>query len=372
MSDTKTKKNMTAKKPAVLIIILSIALVIVVVSIIAGVSHYSNTYVAKVGNVKITVPEYRFMLLQERQNMLEIAGNPDESTFWETIITGGEKAIDVAKRKALENIRDLKIILDKAKDEKVQLGAEQSAYVKQLIDSILSQYNNNSSMASAAVENAYGVNLKEFEEIYRQYMLRSAFIQNKTSSMNSTLSELEDYYVKYPDAFKDTMFRMNGKEALWASHVLILTTDMETGEKVSEKKQEEALEKAVEVYERAKAGEDFAQLVAEFSEDTGSLDTDGAYVFSRGYMDPVFETAAFDLLPGEVSEIVESTYGFHIIKLLDRFEEGEPVSLECARVYPDFMERAIDQAKFLELMEGWRENSKYRIVKNDKIYNTIE
>lgn len=372
MSDINIKKGETAKKPVTLFIMIGIAFVIVLVSIIAGVSYYSGTFVAKVGKEKVTIPEYKFMLLQEKQNMLEIAGNPDEASFWDTTITGGEKAIDIAKRKALENIRDLKIVLDKAKDENVQLGEDQAAYVKQLIESIMTQYNNNKAMASAAVENAYGVNLEEFEEIYKQYMLRAAYIQSKTDSMDSTLEELDDYYAKYPDAFKDSMFRVNGQEALWASHVLILNTDMETGEKFSETKVEEARNKALEVYEKAKDGDDFTALVEEFSEDTGSLDMDGAYVFGRGYMDPAFEAAAFALEPGDVSEIVESSYGFHIIKLIEKFEEGEPVSLECAKTYPEFMENAVSQAKFLEMMEQWREDSKYKIVKNEKVYNSIE
>lgn len=79
--------------------------------------------------------------------------------------------------------------------------------------------------------------------------------------------------------------------------------------------------KAEDLLKRARAGEDFAKLANENTDDPGNKDPQtgqlkgGFYEFGRGRMDKNFEDASFALQPGQVSELVETPYGYHIIKL---------------------------------------------------------
>jgi hypothetical protein len=99
-------------------------------------------------------------------------------------------------------------------------------------------------------------------------------------------------------------------------HILLLTQGKTDAEKA------EARKKIEEVLARAKAGEDFAALAKQYSEDPGSKDNGGLYEdFGRGAMVKPFEDAAFSVPIGELSGIVETTYGYHILKIVGRKKE---------------------------------------------------
>lgn len=101
---------------------------------------------------------------------------------------------------------------------------------------------------------------------------------------------------------------------------------------------------ANELYERVMDGEDFAALAEEYSTDSGSAVEGGSVgYFSRGQMVPAFEETAYNLEIGDISEPVQSDYGYHIIHVTDvRDVEGDVEALEDVR---DQLEREIASTK---------------------------
>lgn len=105
----------------------------------------------------------------------------------------------------------------------------------------------------------------------------------------------------------------NTDQTATVRHILMLTQGKSDADKAEIKNKMKGLLK------RAKAGEDFAELAKEYSEDPGSKDNGGLYEsFARGRMFPEFDAASFSLPVGSISDIIETQYGFHILKVIDR------------------------------------------------------
>jgi parvulin-like peptidyl-prolyl isomerase len=99
-------------------------------------------------------------------------------------------------------------------------------------------------------------------------------------------------------------------------HILIMTQGKSEQEKAA------ARTKIEDILAKAKAGADFAELAKQYTEDTGSKENGGLFEdFPRGRMIKPFEDAAFSVPIGELSGVVETNYGYHILKVIDRKKE---------------------------------------------------
>jgi peptidyl-prolyl cis-trans isomerase C len=144
-------------------------------------------------------------------------------------------------------------------------------------------------------------------------ILREAFLKDLQAKSLVSDEEIQTFYRKHQEDF----------DQVKARHILFTTRppqNPQTGESTGPAPDPEAVRrKALEVLQRIKAGEDFAQLAKEYSDDPGSREQGGDLgYFGRGQMTPKFEQAAFDLKPGQVSDLVETPFGFHIIKVEER------------------------------------------------------
>ena len=132
-------------------------------------------------------------------------------------------------------------------------------------------------------------------------------------------------------------------------HILLTTEGKNEAEK------EEVRKKMADILTEARSGADFAELAKQHTDDPGSRDKGGLYEdFGRGKMVKPFEDAAFTVPVGEISDIVETSYGFHIIKVENRKSETRPFDQVRGEIEPQLRNQkrnTIYQAMMKELMD---------------------
>lgn len=140
-------------------------------------------------------------------------------------------------------------------------------------------------------------------------------------------------------------------------HILLMTQGKTEAEKAEVRKRMEG------VMDRVKKGEDFAALATELTEDTGSKETGGLYEdFPRGRMVKPFEDAAFTVPVGQVSDIVETEYGLHVIKVEGRKRETAPFEEVKEQLTADLKNRQ-QAAAYEKLITGLKAEAKFKEVK---------
>ena len=158
--------------------------------------------------------------------------------------------------------------------------------------------------------NGVDMTAKDMLEFTRKDIIISNFIE-KSFSAKAAVSEADAK--KFYDENLEKYFTK--PESARASHILI-----GADEKTSAEERKKAKEKAEALLKRVKGGEEFAALAKAESSCPSSAQGGDLGNFTRGQMVPAFETAAFALKPGEVSDVVETQFGYHIVKLTEKQE----------------------------------------------------
>jgi len=110
------------------------------------------------------------------------------------------------------------------------------------------------------------------------------------------------------------VIKRNKIERISARHILIMHSESHRAPATITRTKEQALELVRSVLAKARDGQDFAALAAEFSDGPTSTRSGDLGSFGRGQMVPAFEEAAFALEPGQISDVVETVFGYHIIQ----------------------------------------------------------
>lgn len=237
-----------------------------------------------------TLPEIMVYLTNIQNRYESVYG----TEIWNTNVDGVTLEQNV-KDMALAQIARIKTMNLMAERYEVKLGDEEKAKVENAADTYYS------SLSEAEIEKM-GVSKKTIRELYTEFALAEKVYQYTIKDINPEISDDE-------------------ARTITVQHILIRTYALDgTGKKIeyTQEAKQDAYKEACEVYELVEAGEDFDELVRKYSEDNKST-----YSFGKGEMDQAFETAAFNLGKDEVSDIVESEFGYHIIKCLNTFDKDE-------------------------------------------------
>jgi peptidyl-prolyl cis-trans isomerase C len=180
--------------------------------------------------------------------------------------------------------------------------------------------------------------IKEQLEMLSNDFLAAEYLKKEVVEKIGVIEDdMKLYYKLHQEEFKTP-------EMVRARHILI-----KVDKSASVEDKDKAKEKLEGILKRIKAGEDFAKLATEASDDPGSKIKGGDLgFFPKGRMVPPFEQAAFSLKPGEISEIVETPFGFHIIKVEERkdavLEPYNKVKDKVKeKVFADFRKSRVDE-----------------------------
>lgn len=194
---------------------------------------------------------------------------------------------------ALNSLIIEKIIDLELKKQNKTISTEE---IDQELQKTIAMYGGQEALEAAIASYGYTI-----EDVKKDLKMKSSATKLIGSEIAITEDEMKEYY----EANKAS-FATPGQ--VRASHILVETE-----------------EKAKEIKEKLAAGGNFEALAMENSTDEGSKLSGGDLgFFSSGQMVPEFEAAAFALKVGEISDIVKSDYGYHIIKLVDRKEATSP------------------------------------------------
>lgn len=244
--------------------------------------------------------------------------------------SGNDKPFE-SKCGILENLILNQLLIHKGEVDSVPLTDDEvNQYVQEYLQNDLSQYG-----TKEALREATGFSYDELKEQYQRmlhdYMLGQRVQYQLTQDVNITPREVTDFFNSLP---ADSLPEMPERYEL--SEIVLQP-------EISEAERDRVRTQLAELRERVLNGEKFSMLATLYSQDPGSAKKGGELGFtSRGKWVGEFESAAFALKPGEVSPIIETQFGFHIIQLIER--RGNSVNarhiLIIPKVYPEDLLRA--------------------------------
>jgi peptidyl-prolyl cis-trans isomerase C len=186
---------------------------------------------------------------------------------------------------------------------------------------------------------ALGTTPEKYEaEILEQAVVKSVLDRELKSKQIISEAQLAEYYEKNPQLFEEP-------ETVRVAQILLATRRIPTGEPLPARQMQEKKALAAQILQRIRGGEDFGKLVAQFSEDPESKSKGGELTFARrGPVPPEFEAAAFTLKPNQISDVVQSVFGFHIIKLIEKTPSSKvPLAKVEAKVRESLQQQKVQE-----------------------------
>jgi peptidyl-prolyl cis-trans isomerase C len=192
-------------------------------------------------------------------------------------------------------------------------SADDKSKTQKMVDDAIAEARTNSPEAFEAQVKATGMTLDQMRSrAIEEQLCRRVLIRETTNGITVPDAEVKKFYDDNPSDFAMP-------ERAHVAHILISTLDPVTQAPLPPDQKKEKEKQAKDIKSRAEKGEDFAKLAKQYSDDPGSKDKGGEYTFAQNHqMVPEFEAAAFSLKTNQISDLVETRYGYHIIKLIEK------------------------------------------------------
>ena len=279
-------------------IILILVLVLAIGMLSGCIQKAESEEVAKVNGESISREAY-INELNIYKNMYEVQYGED---IWSIEIEEGKSFENYLKETVLENMIIDKALQQEAQNNGIEVSDEE-------LDSQFEMYKTQFPSEEEYQTFLDGNMMTEeyLKNTIRKDQLINEYLENYTSEIEVEDSDLENYYNENKDQI----------DKVRASHILL----------------EDEIQ-AQEVLTKLKEGEDFAEMAQEYSIDGSAQSGGDLGLFGKGQMIPEFEEVAFNLEVGELSGLVESQFGIHIIKVTEKqttFEENKEVIEEQYR-----------------------------------------
>lgn len=328
---------MSAKKR----VIIPLFVTVLLLAAFVGVWMYilQNDYVFKINGQKVTMNEFNPYLVLQKKIMEEEDENGEN--IWNMLINDAP-AIETARNNAKQSIVDTVVKVQEAKARKLSLTREEKEQIRQAVE----YYSD--------ILEEYGITKEEFVKINEDTLLidkLSVAIYKETdhSAHSHGKIDMESYEknIESPNAL-----------AFSSRHILFSTAGLTEAEAAKVKV------KAETVLKRVKAGEDFAKLAGEYSEDPGSKNNGGLYEdITSGSFVSEYENAVLSLKDGEIyPELVRSSHGYHIIKLENIKNPEGYLGLAAAQ--------NVVVSEFYEIAKKWVEEADVKV--NEQNYNSAQ
>lgn len=230
-----------------------------------------------------------------------------ESAYTQVRLRQGNADALSNKCDILEGLMLNKLLVQKGIMDSVEVSDEEvEQQVEYYLKAYMRQYG-----TKEALREATGFEYDEFHDLYFD-LLKNRFLSQRveaqlTQNVSITPNEVKAYYERMP---KDSLLHLEAEYEL--SEITLQPI-------ISEAERDRVRTELATLRERVLKGESFSMLATLYSQDPGSSKKGGELgFFGRGDMVSEFEAAAFALKPGEVSPIIETQFGFHILQLIER------------------------------------------------------
>jgi peptidyl-prolyl cis-trans isomerase C len=217
-----------------------------------------------------------------------------------------ESQRDVLNRQALDTLIDMELLYQESQRRGFEITEER---IEEQVGNLRAQFADEEGFAGALEQ--IGISKDELRtEFKRQIAIQEMIDLDIAPSVSVLEQEPRDYYEDNPDFFFSP-------EQVQARHILILVSP-----DAGEDEKSEASSRIEEIRNRILAGEDFAELASQFSEDGSSAYGGDLGYFQREQMVKPFADTAFSLKIGQLSGIVTTEFGFHLIQVTDKKAES--------------------------------------------------